>query len=88
MKILCITHADFETPGVIADWASNCGYDFEIVTPYKNPQTNLTNKSFDALIWCAWPLWKGLYSVTIPSIFCEFIIAMDNSFKNIVNIIL
>ena len=35
MKILCITHADFETPGVIMDWALERSYSFEIEKPYK-----------------------------------------------------
>ena len=34
MRILCITHADFETPGVIADWAAARGHAFEVVKPY------------------------------------------------------
>lgn len=35
LKILCITHADFETPGVIAEWAANRHFDFTIVRPYR-----------------------------------------------------
>lgn len=35
MRILCITHADFETPGVITDWAQLRGHDFDVVQPYK-----------------------------------------------------
>jgi len=35
MKILCITHADFETPGVIEDWAKIKGHGFEIKRPYR-----------------------------------------------------
>lgn len=34
MRILCITHADFETPGVIADWAAARGHAFEVMKPY------------------------------------------------------
>jgi len=36
MKILCIMHADFETPGVIENWANKKGYPFKIVKPYKD----------------------------------------------------
>lgn len=51
MKILCITHADFETPGVIENWARECGYDFKIVCPYKTPNKNiLVGEGFDFLI--------------------------------------
>lgn len=35
MNILCITHADFESPGVIEDWAAECGHSFVICKPYK-----------------------------------------------------
>ena len=34
MKIICITHADFESPGVITDWALSCGHNFSIYRPY------------------------------------------------------
>lgn len=36
MNILCIMHADFETPGVIESWAMDKGYTFQISKPYKN----------------------------------------------------
>lgn len=34
MRVLCITHADFETPGVIADWVTTRGYEMTIARPY------------------------------------------------------
>ena len=34
MDILCITHADFETPGVIKDWAQDKGHNFSFCRPY------------------------------------------------------
>lgn len=36
MKILCITHADFESPGVIEFWAKAKSYHFHLCKPYKN----------------------------------------------------
>jgi GMP synthase (glutamine-hydrolysing) len=35
MNILCIMHADFETPGVIQDWALEKNYFFKVEKPYK-----------------------------------------------------
>ena len=35
MNILCITHADFESPGVIESWAKDKGYNFQISKAYK-----------------------------------------------------
>lgn len=35
MKILCITHADFETPGIITDWAVGHDYGLTVVKPYR-----------------------------------------------------
>lgn len=49
MKILCITHADFETPGIIETWAQQKRYDFTISRPYKGDQP-LDHKKFDFLI--------------------------------------
>lgn len=34
MRIVCITHADFETPGIIEPWAKTKGYEFNICKPY------------------------------------------------------
>jgi len=47
MKILCITHADFESPGIIESWAKNLNYNFKISRPYKNEPLT---KDFDILI--------------------------------------
>ncbi|MBX9620902.1 MAG: homoserine O-succinyltransferase [Alphaproteobacteria bacterium] len=49
MNILCITHADFETPGVIEDWAKQRGYGFTICRPYQGEDC-LNTSSFDFLI--------------------------------------
>lgn len=49
MKILCITHADFESPGVIEDWAAQKGYDFIISKPYKG-ESCFTHTDFEFLI--------------------------------------
>lgn len=49
MKILCITHADFESPGVIQDWAQQKNFDFKIVQPYKGNDC-LKEQDFDFLI--------------------------------------
>lgn len=49
MKIQCIMHADFETPGVIEDWAKIRGYKFSIAKPYKEKTYNISD-DFDFLI--------------------------------------
>lgn len=49
MRILCITHADFESPGIIQDWAKSHSYDFKIVRPYRGEDC-LAEKNFDMLI--------------------------------------
>lgn len=49
MNILCITHADFETPGVIQDWAHKNKYHFTICKPYKG-EILPTIYEFDLLI--------------------------------------
>jgi GMP synthase (glutamine-hydrolysing) len=49
MKILCITHADFEGPGIIEDWARQRNYELTICKPYKN-QNCLGRIEFDFLI--------------------------------------
>ena len=38
MKILCVTHADFETPGTIERWASDNDHGFKIEKPYRGDQ--------------------------------------------------
>jgi GMP synthase (glutamine-hydrolysing) len=49
MNILCITHADFETPGVIEDWAKQRGYGFKVCRPYQG-ENCLSAVAFDFLI--------------------------------------
>lgn len=49
MKILCLTHADFEGPGVLETWAKQHKYDFTICKPYKG-ENCLTCSEFDFLI--------------------------------------
>jgi len=49
MKILCLTHADFETPGIIEDWARERQYEFAICKPYLG-QNSLEQSAFDFLI--------------------------------------
>ncbi|MCT4635558.1 MAG: homoserine O-succinyltransferase [Rickettsiales bacterium] len=49
MNILCITHANFESPGVIQEWALNNGYNFKIETPYKGEVLSSID-NFDFLI--------------------------------------
>ncbi|AZL16160.1 glutamine amidotransferase-related protein [Rickettsiales endosymbiont of Stachyamoeba lipophora] len=49
MNILCITHADFETPGIIESWAQALGYNFTICRPYKGDNCSEYN-NFDFLI--------------------------------------
>ncbi len=49
MNILCITHADFETPGIIEDWAKHKGYGFTFYRPYKG-EICLSHDRFDFLI--------------------------------------
>jgi GMP synthase (glutamine-hydrolysing) len=40
MKIQCITHADFETPGVITSWAKSKGHDMRVFRPYRGEKLN------------------------------------------------
>ncbi len=49
MNILCITHADFESPGIIESWADQAGYHFEIKRPYRG-ETLPEISHFDILI--------------------------------------
>lgn len=49
MNILCITHADFETPGIIEDWAKQRGHGFTICRPYQG-ENCLNTAAFDFLI--------------------------------------
>jgi GMP synthase (glutamine-hydrolysing) len=49
MKILCITHADFETPGVIESWAHDAKHHFKVSKPYREKLSDNPN-DFDILI--------------------------------------
>jgi GMP synthase (glutamine-hydrolysing) len=49
MNILCISHADFETPGIIEEWANQSGYNFTICKPYDG-ENCLVHANFDFLI--------------------------------------
>ncbi len=49
MNILCITHADFETPGIITNWAKDKGYHFTIKKPFQEERLPKID-SFDLLI--------------------------------------
>ena len=54
MKILCIMHADFETPGAITTWAQTNNYDFTVIKPYAGDNCkSLTD--FDMLILMGGP---------------------------------
>lgn len=64
MKILCITHADFETPGVIMDWALKNQHEIKVSKPYrgenisyigKNTTDNDDSYDFDVLILMGGP---------------------------------
>ncbi len=48
LKIQFITHADFETPGVIWDWAARWGHETSIVKPYLGEK--LSRAQSDCLI--------------------------------------
>ena len=49
VKIKCIVHADFESPGVIQEWALQNQHSFQIVKPYKG-ENCLMDSEFDCLI--------------------------------------
>ncbi len=50
MNILCITHADFETPGIILEWANQNAHKIKIIKPYKNENFSLNDNRYDFLI--------------------------------------
>lgn len=54
MKILCITHADFETPGTIETWAASKKHQFTICKPYRGEDC-LKHNEFDLLILMGGP---------------------------------
>jgi len=49
MNILCIMHADFETPGVIENWAVENNHRFNLCKPYQG-ENCLNSGDFDLLI--------------------------------------
>ena len=49
MNILCITHADFESPGIIEQWALDNNYNFKIERPYRGEKLSAID-DFDFLI--------------------------------------
>jgi len=49
MNILCITHEDFETPGVIQEWAERNQHNFNVCKPYAG-ENCLNKDDFDFLI--------------------------------------
>jgi GMP synthase (glutamine-hydrolysing) len=49
LRILCIQHADFETPGTIEQWASENEHSFKIEKPYRGEQLSDVG-DFDILI--------------------------------------
>jgi GMP synthase (glutamine-hydrolysing) len=54
VRILCIQHADFETPGTIEQWASDNGHSFKIEKPYRGDQLSDVS-DFDVLILMGGP---------------------------------
>lgn len=54
MNILCITHADFEGPGIIQDWAKEKGFGFRVVKPYLG-QDCVSETDFDLLLLMGGP---------------------------------
>ncbi|MDH4466875.1 MAG: homoserine O-succinyltransferase [Bacteriovoracaceae bacterium] len=55
MKVNCITHADFEGPGVISDWAQSCGHHFSIYRPFKSETLGVDAPEGDLLILMGGP---------------------------------
>ncbi|MBI2792826.1 MAG: homoserine O-succinyltransferase [Gammaproteobacteria bacterium] len=54
MNILCIMHADFETPGVIEEWAMKNNHHFHLCKPYRG-ENCLEAADFDLLIMMGGP---------------------------------
>lgn len=54
MKILCITHADFESPGVIVDWVNQRACTLEVARPYLG-EVLPTISAYDSLILMGGP---------------------------------
>lgn len=62
MNILCVTHADFETPGIILDWALSRNFNFKIASPYKGEILSSIN-SYDFLIIMGGP--QSLFKIEL-----------------------
>lgn len=69
MRILCITHADFESPGIIETWARENGSTFRIVKPYQG-DTLPTIDDVDFLIVMGGPQ-SGTKCEEFPYLFDE-----------------
>lgn len=54
MKLLCITHADFETPGVIESWSLEKQFSFEVKKPYRGESLPVMDP-YDCLIMMGGP---------------------------------
>lgn len=51
MKILCLTHADFEGPGILEIWAKQHKHDFKICKPYQGENCLLLPESDVIIHW-------------------------------------
>jgi GMP synthase (glutamine-hydrolysing) len=69
VNILCVTHADFETPGTIGQWALEKGHGFTIVRPYRGDELPDMGR-FDALIVMGGPQ-SPLRTVEFPYLSAE-----------------
>lgn len=80
MDILCITHADFETPGVIQEWAENNSYNFKIEKPYREETLSSIDR-FDLLIIMGGP--QNLQKLTnYPYLIAEINLIKEAITKN------
>lgn len=51
MKIQFLTHADFETPGAIQDWAASRGHAYSFIKPYAGEAIHFADlEKYDFLI--------------------------------------
>lgn len=80
MDILCITHADFETPGVIQDWALENNYSFKLEKPYREETLSSIDR-FDLLIIMGGP--QNLQKLTnYPYLIAEINLIKEAITKN------
>lgn len=80
MNILCITHADFETPGVIQNWALENNYSFKLEKPYKGDILSSID-NFDLLIIMGGP--QNLQKLTnYPYLIAEIDLIKEAITKN------